>query len=170
MDEDGAHTHGLRRAKDTQDGVGEEIAADPLALPTAIDGKPAKQHDGNRIGHIASDFPDRIRMQDRTGRQAVIADGAPARAAHECPRGALRFVATGAALEPVVKWSNARIERVQFVIRRKRRGRRDGSAMIRPAAHAFQAGLRASSFLRRRLVRGGFARASWNASQRFWSS
>ncbi len=68
MNEDGSHTDGLGRRNHAPHGIAEEIAAEPFALPSAIDSKPAEQNDGNRVRHITPDSADRICVQDRTGR------------------------------------------------------------------------------------------------------
>ena len=68
-----ASTNFLPRPQRTQCGILQEIGAETLALPCAIDGEAAQDHSGHRIRHVASNRATHVPTLHATGSQCIEA-------------------------------------------------------------------------------------------------
>jgi len=64
MNEDGADANGLRRSDRAQHGILQQVGAQPLAMPRAIDRQSTEQQDRYRVRHVAANPAGRSGVKD----------------------------------------------------------------------------------------------------------
>jgi hypothetical protein len=124
VDEDCAHADTFTGRQHTQHRVLQKIAADPPALPRAINGQPAKENNRNRARHVPPHPSGGDAGKHRARRQAVVADDPPGLAHHEGARPAFDLVVQAMAFQPLIERLDPGREGIELVIlaERLRRG------------------------------------------------
>ena len=83
MDEKNADADRVGRYSNAQHGVAQESDTQTTTMPACVYREPTKQYRRRRVGHIPPGTRSRDRMEDRAGREAVVANDASLRAADQ---------------------------------------------------------------------------------------
>jgi hypothetical protein len=113
--ENSADSNNPCRLGGAQNRVAQQQPTEAAAVPRPIDGQAAYHGHRDRVRHVSSHPPRRLRDCDRAGGEAVIPDNAIALTNNIAPRGAARLVRSRPPAQPVIECRFAAGEAGQIV-------------------------------------------------------